>query len=291
MTNNKDDYKLAVFVAGGNGTGKTTLIQQGIIPKLNTFGVHVDFINADIWQKEHFGYFDNNNPNHAREAQAWANAEREKYIQEQRSFITETVFSHASKNQLIQDTKNAGYEVHLHHVGLNSPHQAIERISTRVALGGHHVDDDKVVSRAERANPLIAEASLIADRTFVYDNSSSQNPHDKVLELKHGKVVTISPNLPNWVQQSYKPQIIEYQANALSNSLSSESLKNNYPNLTDEQISKIELFKNYLAKKHTTLETRILAFQILDRQIPDIASGKITLPDLPNNKDKDKDGR
>lgn len=59
-----------------------------------------------------------------------------------------------------------------------------------------------------------------------------------------------------------------------------------YPNLSESQVAKIEVYKNYLLEKYITPEAQSMALEHLNRQIPDIASGKIVLPDLPEEKNK-----
>lgn len=71
--------QFAVIVAGGNGSGKSTLIQEQILPRFEKFNFDIAFINADVWQKEHFGEF-TKDPSHAYEAAKWAEQERQRYI-------------------------------------------------------------------------------------------------------------------------------------------------------------------------------------------------------------------
>lgn len=68
------------------------------------------------------------------------------------------------------------------------------------------------------------------------------------------------------------------------NSLSNQ--ENIYSNLSNNQIAKVELYKNHLLEKYTTPEARSMALEHLNKQIPDIASGKIVLPDSPQEKTK-----
>jgi len=63
-------------------------------------------------------------------------------------------------------------------------------------------------------------------------------------------------------------------------------LKENYPTLTDSQLSNIESFKNNLMERYTTPEAQSMALEHLYKQIPDIASGKIVLPELPEEQSK-----
>ena len=54
---NKD--KIAVLVCGINGAGKSTYIQSALIPHLQQGNHDFLYINADDWQKEQFGSFQN----------------------------------------------------------------------------------------------------------------------------------------------------------------------------------------------------------------------------------------
>ena len=198
--------QFAVIVAGGNGSGKSTLIQEQILPRFEKFNFDIAFINADVWQKEHFGEF-TKDPSHAYEAAKWAEQERQRYIDNKKSFIAETVFSHPSKLDLIKEAKDKGYFVTLYHIHLDSPELALERIQYRVLEGGHGVDEDKVRQRYERVIPLIAEASMYADQTFVFDNSVRNEPHSLVMELKNGVIHDVYRDLPKWVATGYEKQL------------------------------------------------------------------------------------
>ena len=51
----ENNEKLAVVVAGGNGAGKSTFINHQLLPLYKTTGIN--YINADDWQKKHFGIY------------------------------------------------------------------------------------------------------------------------------------------------------------------------------------------------------------------------------------------
>ena len=204
------DRKYAVIVAGGNGAGKSTLIENVIIPKFNSLNIDINFINADVWQLKHFGHFDNTNPTHAREAQKWAEAERQLHLDEGRSFIAETVFSHPSKVDLIKEAKSKGFYVVLYHISLDNSNIALDRIKDRVLKGGHDVDEDKVKARYERVLPLVAEATQYADMAFVLDNSVRGRPHHQVFKLEYGKITAIDNEVPDWAVKAYEKQLTDY---------------------------------------------------------------------------------
>ena len=107
---------------------------------------------------------------------------------ESASFITETVFSHPSKVDLVARASALGYLVHLH-VVMVPESLAVARVAARVALGGHDVPADKVRERYARLWPLVATARDVADRATFYDNSRAARPFRVVAAYDHGRLV------------------------------------------------------------------------------------------------------
>lgn len=215
--------KLAIIVAGGNGAGKSTFINNQLLPEYRNTGAA--YINADDWQKQTFGEFDNTTTTQAKEAQEWAENERKKHLDSGQSFITETVFSHPSKIELIKEAKEQGFQVNLFHISLDNSDMALDRISERVLLGGHDVDSEKVKNRYERVKDIIAEAIKYADKTFVYDNSVMYRPHEKILSLDKDNVISIHSHLPNWVTETYKKSLNNFY-DKLKDQLTPQQRKN-----------------------------------------------------------------
>lgn len=208
---NKVDDKLAIIVCGSNGAGKSTFIKGVLLDKFHQTNTDILYINADDWQKKEFGRFENDTDDHARQAQQWANSERERCLSEGVSFITETVFSHPSKIDLLKEAKEKGFKVELYHIHVDSADKAIDRIKDRVKSGGHHVNDDKVRARYARLTAIVSEASQYAEHTFVIDNSDSRLSHRFVLKLTQGKLEKIYCPPPAWVVTGYAQQLQEFQ--------------------------------------------------------------------------------
>ena len=208
---NKVDDKLAIIVCGSNGAGKSTFIKGVLLDKFHQANTDILYINADDWQKKEFGRFENDTDDHARQAQQWANSERERCLSEGVSFITETVFSHPSKIDLLKEAKEKGFKVELYHIHVDSADKAIDRIKDRVKSGGHHVNDDKVRARYARLTAIVSEASQYAEHTFVIDNSDSRLSHRFVLKLTQGKLEKIYCPPPAWVVTGYAQQLQEFQ--------------------------------------------------------------------------------
>jgi predicted ABC-type ATPase len=153
-------------LAGPNGSGKCTFVREVLGPV-----THLPFINADEI------------------------AARDQAIAARRSVITETVFSHPSKVELIKQSLAAGYLVELH-VMLVPEDLAVARVAHRVTLGGHTVPEDKVRQRYRRLWGLVVQARQIVDRATFYDNTSSM-PFRPVAVYERGRPVG-TPAWPTW---------------------------------------------------------------------------------------------
>lgn len=62
------------------------------------------------------------------------------------TFTCETVMSHESKLDFMQEAKAKGFRVYLYFVSTSSPEINVGRVVTRVYEGGHSVEEDKIRS-------------------------------------------------------------------------------------------------------------------------------------------------
>ena len=199
-----------VLIGGINGAGKTTLYYEQIKPFLDRSGRNYPFVNADELER---AKYPNEVGQHSLEMALTAGRIRKQYLTTNQSFITETVFSHVSKNQLMDAAQSAGFKVVLHHVHVDSPDVAYKRVQTRVHKGGHDVPKGKVFSRYERTIVNIQKASMTADQTYVWDNSLSQGHtgivHRFIMMVVEGRIVKLSSQIPDWAYSMYQMQIDE----------------------------------------------------------------------------------
>ena len=167
------------LLAGPNGAGKSTLFRRVIGPITN-----LQFVNADELAVRHWP----SDPEvHGYEASQIAASVRQELLGGRISFVTETVFSHDSKLELVEAARAVGYIVHLHVVVIPVD-LAVARVADRVARGGHRVPEDKVRQRYERLWGIVAQAVVAADRATVYDNSRADTPFVVVAEFFSGTV-------------------------------------------------------------------------------------------------------
>ena len=94
------------LLAGSNGAGKSSYVRDVLMPTTHLSFINADEIAAKTWPDAQ--------AEHAYEAARIAEAQRRDRIADGASFISETVFSHPSKVQLVADCIEAGYLVHLH---------------------------------------------------------------------------------------------------------------------------------------------------------------------------------
>ncbi|WP_078286456.1 AAA family ATPase [Mycobacteroides chelonae] len=175
-------------LAGPNGSGKTTYVERVLQPS-----TQLPFINADVIAAQRWPHAQEQR---AYEASRAAAAQRAVLLDERRSFITETVFSHPSKNTLIDNALHLGYNVHLH-VILVPVDLTVQRVTERVRRGGHSVPEQKIRERYVRLWPLIAQARNRVDRAEFFDNSLARHPYRLIATYTHGIPVG-EPDWPKW---------------------------------------------------------------------------------------------
>ncbi|HEY8602705.1 zeta toxin family protein [Tsuneonella suprasediminis] len=188
-----------IVLAGPNGAGKSTLYQTRVASSFAG-----PFINADVIQRDELG---DPSPAASYEAARIASSRRADYLSRGRDFVTETVFSHPSKLELIDEARTKGFTVIVMHVGVDTPDLSVARVGTRVEEGGHIVPEDKIRARYARGAPFIRAAVLKADRGMVFDNSRLNEPPSHCLTFANGRLVFALPRLPNWIRTVYETDL------------------------------------------------------------------------------------
>jgi predicted ABC-type ATPase len=188
-----------LLLAGPNGAGKSTLYENRVAGRFAG-----PFINADVIQRDEMGA---SSPETAYEAARIAAGRRSECLVTGQDFVTETVFSHPSKLELIAQARERGFTIIVMHVGLNSPDLAVARVEARVHEGGHTVPEAKVRARYERNVSLIRTAVLAADRGMVFDNSIRNRPPAHGLTFSGGRLVFAQAHLPRWILSAYEEDL------------------------------------------------------------------------------------
>ena len=192
---------LTIF-AGPNGSGKSTLRA-----KIASDGYDLGtYINADDIASALFHLAQLKGARAKREAferPAFdeAEARSQQCLEAGASFSFETEFSHPSKIEFIKLAKAHGFRVKLLIVSTESAQISIARVKKRVAEGGHDVPEGKIVAGYERTMRHLRVASLLADQTFVFDNSASsmRSVASMICTASEKPGFSFAPPLPAWV--------------------------------------------------------------------------------------------
>ena len=182
------------LIVGPNGSGKSTLFEHVIGPATHLRFVNADHIAAERWPRDP--------ERRSYDAAMVAAEQRAALLQERVSFATETVFSHPSKLELVQQAVDAGYLVTLH-VVLVPEALAVARVASRIEAGGHSVPRTKVRARYRRLWPLVAEAMPIVDTALVYDNSRISPAFRLIATLERG-VLLGDADWPRWTPRALR---------------------------------------------------------------------------------------
>jgi predicted ABC-type ATPase len=154
---------LVVVIAGPNGSGKSSLTRH-LQARGYDFG---EYINPDDIAADLSG----SDEERVRRAQAIADARRAEAIAAGRGFSFETVFSHPSKLDVLDQARQAGFEVMLFFIAVDNPSINLERVKTRVSLGGHDVPPDRIFNRYHRTLAMLPEMLTRVDRGWIFDNT------------------------------------------------------------------------------------------------------------------------
>lgn len=155
--------KIFTLFAGVNGAGKSTLFSVDTAADL---GVR---LNTDEIVKERGWDW--------RDATAQLRAGREllrrqkECLEKGVSFNQETTLSGVSILKAIQTAKAQGYLIRMRYVGVSSAEIAKERVSKRIAMGGHGVSGETIDRRYNASQENLKKVFPLCDTVNIYDNS------------------------------------------------------------------------------------------------------------------------
>lgn len=195
------------LLAGPNGAGKSTLYKaalgEGLIP------ASAPFVNADLHEAAALQHIADPQQR-SQLARAWADVERNRCLQAGESFVSETVFSHTSKLDLIAAAQRAGFAVVLLVVCVDDPLILPSRVALRVEEGGHPVPPERILSRYPRTVRHLSVAVRRAELALLYDTSAPAaevvQPPRLVARFRSGEIVWKTNGLPQWAQAVLNPE-------------------------------------------------------------------------------------
>ena len=131
-----------IVIAGPNGSGKTSVTQKFL---LHEWAEGTLYINPDEIAQELFGDWNSNDA--VLKAANYCAELRDKYLQEHKSFVFETVMSAEDKVDFILRAKRAGFFIRIFFISTSHPSINAARIANRVMKGGHDVPITKIISQ------------------------------------------------------------------------------------------------------------------------------------------------
>ena len=187
-----------IIAAGPNGSGKSTIVNQHFLenPASRFYG---EYINADEIAKTLEAQISDYRERNIRAA-GIAEQRRIEAIKEGRSFAFETVMSTPEKVALMTQAKANGYDVSLIFITTDDPEKNVLRVTNRVMLGGHHVQEDAIRKRYHSAMNLLACAIDHADYALIIDNSA-EDPLNVAIKENRQLTLHNTEQTPQWVTE------------------------------------------------------------------------------------------
>lgn len=179
---------VVVALAGPNGAGKSTFFRAHLAK------TGLRFVNADVLalslKKDPYAAAD------------VADKIRRQLVEQQESFIFETVFSDPKgiKLKFLQDTENAGYTVVLIFIGIAKPEISNERVAMRVSQGGHDVPQEKLVKRFPRIMNNLKKALTELSNVWIFDNSDLEQIYRLVATKDKKQGIELYEPTPEWLK-------------------------------------------------------------------------------------------
>ncbi|RCW41616.1 putative ABC-type ATPase [Paenibacillus prosopidis] len=181
---------MTVF-AGTNGAGKSTITDV----LAHQVG---EVIDTDAIAKRM-------NPDNPEAAAVKAGRETLKRVQvcidQRRDFSIETTLAGGNVLRQMERAKEAGFGITMYYVGLKNVDYHIERVARRVEAGGHSIPEADIRRRYDRSLDKVPQAIRLADRVFVFDNSTG---FKKTLDVNQGLIQIHTSVIPKWLDRIIK---------------------------------------------------------------------------------------
>lgn len=190
------------MIAGVNGAGKSSVVGATI---RDAGGAYFD----PDEEARSLRRADPNLSTAEANAVAWEMGRRglERAIARHEDFTFETTLGGRTIAGLLAQALDAGLDVVVRYVGLDSPERHIARVRARVDLGGHDIPEVRIRERYTTSREhLIALLPRLTD-LVVYDNSVERDPNrdeepvpTRLLEMARGQILFVAPKerVPTW---------------------------------------------------------------------------------------------
>lgn len=186
-----------VIIGGCNGAGKSTLARE-LLPRLGVGR----FMNADNIAR---GLSPINPALAAFRSGRILLQEVRTLLDAGESFALESTLSGKTWLSMIREAKAKSYRVILHYILVDSATRAVNRVATRVILGGHHVPETDIRRRFERSRKHFLEDYLpLADEWGLWDNN--QPPPQLIADSVNHSIEQVSAMIDSSKLQESPPR-------------------------------------------------------------------------------------
>jgi predicted ABC-type ATPase len=178
-------------IAGVNGAGKSSVAGE-------TFRQSgADYYNPDEAARRLVTANPRLNQTEANSA-AWHEGVRllKRAIDERLGFAFETTLGANTIPSLLREAANAGIEIYVWYVGLESPELHVSRVKARVARGGHDISEKDIRRRYAHSRLNLIELLPFLRALRIFDNSAEADPAGGqtpkpmlVLSMERGKIL------------------------------------------------------------------------------------------------------
>lgn len=227
--------KVYNIYAGINGAGKSTLYQTAF------FEPNMKRINPDeIVQR----IGDWRNELDQMKAGKIAVKEIRDCISKGISFNQETTLCGKSSIATIWKAKEAGYQINMHYVGVNSVEIAKERVKERVFKGGHDIPEHLIEKRYQETLDNLVKAIPLYDRIDIYDNTVQ---FTMVSQIEQGRILRKSKC--EWLE----PVLEKYEYENICT-----AIKEGGYEVTEKLVHDVKKINTYFNKNYSVKEIKEL---------------------------------
>jgi len=184
--NEKPVIRTYTIIGGINGTGKSSF--TGVLKtQTDDLGeiIDVDKITAD-------------NSITPLEGGKTALRKINEFLIDKISFTQETTLAGKRTEITASKAKESGYFTRLYYIGLDTPEECLNRISNRVARGGHNINENDVRRRFAGRWESLSKILPYCDEVQFFDND---NGFAYVAEYKNGQLIFKTDTLPKWLAE------------------------------------------------------------------------------------------
>ena len=166
-----------MILAGAPGAGKTTFYESKL---KSAFPTILRASSSPLEQTE-------------------TNRERSRLQKEQESFIYQDV---TVDPQILQDVREAGYEVKVIYLATENPNLNLGRVLLRVGQGGPFAALARVPDDYAKGMKQLPEVKKLADDLMLFDNTANGRGVRLVAHFREGELVKLARTVPKWAEKA-----------------------------------------------------------------------------------------